>query len=92
MLLAACSGDDDLSAEALTRGYFGGVAGDEPRAVIVARDVLGDGGTAADAAVALFFAAAATYPTAVGLGAGGTCLVYGEVLVGDVTNDLACLV
>ncbi len=76
MLLAACSGDDDLSAEALTRGYFGGVAGDEPRAVIVARDVLGDGGSAADAAVALFFAAAATYPTSVGLGAGGTCLVY----------------
>ena len=78
-MLAACSGDDENRAEALAESYFGGAAGDEPRAVLVARNVLGDGGSAADAAVALYFAAAVTYPTSVGLGAGGTCLVYDAV-------------
>lgn len=57
-------------------GFFGGAAAEEPRAVLLGRDILQSGGSAADAAVATFFGLAVTYPVAAGLGGGGTCVVY----------------
>ncbi|MFQ5973340.1 MAG: gamma-glutamyltransferase [Alphaproteobacteria bacterium] len=72
--LAGC-GKVRIGAVEYVEGFFGGVMADEPRAVLVGRDVLLAGGTAADAAVASYFTMAVTLPNAASLGGGGVCLV-----------------
>lgn len=57
-------------------GFAGLVAVDEPRAGLIARDALSAGGSAVDAAVAAAWAMAVTYPSAVGVGGGGVCVVH----------------
>lgn len=76
LALAACGGPTDAPPVPVEEGFYGAAAGDEPRAVLVARDALVAGGNAVDAAVAYYFAASVTYPAAVSLGAGGVCVVY----------------
>src|ERR1700742_5123255 len=48
---------------------------DEPLAAQTGPSTLSQGGSAADAVTAMFFALTATYPAAAGLGGGGVCLL-----------------
>jgi len=77
--LAAC-GDPARDLEVGTVGYVRGFAGaataDEPHAVLVARDVLSAGGTAADAAAAMGLMLSVTLPSSAGIGGGGVCVVH----------------
>ena len=59
-------------------GFAGVIAADEPRAAQIGREVLGRGGTAADAATAMYFAMTVSLPSRVGLGAGGVCLIHDQ--------------
>lgn len=79
--LAGCSDSDGFQSPPSAgqvdylRGFIGGAAADEPRAALVARDILSAGGSAADAAAAAGLTYAVTYPNGGGLGGGGFCVV-----------------
>jgi len=73
LALAGCSGDDTFE---VPEGFFGATAAEEPRAALIARDLMVAGASAADAAVAMYFALAVTLPSSGGLGANGSCLVF----------------
>ncbi|NIA68775.1 hypothetical protein HBA54_09245 [Pelagibius litoralis] len=75
-VLGACEAPREPGVIATVEGFAGLVAGDEPRAVIIGRDILGNGGSAADAAVAMYFTMTATLPSRVGIAGNGVCLVH----------------
>ncbi len=79
LLLAGCSlignASDSLTGSSVSRP-IGLAVGDEPFAVEAGASVLRNGGSAADAATAMYFALSVTYPVAAGIGGGGICLVH----------------
>jgi len=76
LLLGSCSPGYAPGTLGQVQGFAGLLVADEPKAVLIGRDVLSSGGSAADAAVAMAFTMAVTYPSRVGLGGGGICIVH----------------
>lgn len=85
LLTAACNGQQEVETKGPVEGFAGVVAADEPRAAVVGRDILGNGGNAADAAVAMAFALAVTLPSRAGLAGGGVCSIFDN---GDKAGEL----
>ncbi len=84
LLLSACGVAHDvvgggpetqLGQTAVAPSVFGYAVADEPQAALVARQILNQGGNAADAAAAAGFALSVTLPSRGGLGGGGACLI-----------------
>jgi gamma-glutamyltranspeptidase/glutathione hydrolase len=76
LALAGCGGSGALPKLDTPRIRLAGYAvGDEPRAVKLAQDILVQGGTVADAGVALALALTVTLPSRASLGGGGACLI-----------------
>jgi len=84
-------GLNDSSAPSSTQTVFGYAVADEPQAAIVARQILNQGGNAADAAAAAGFAQAVTLPSRGGLGGGGACLIKMPDGTGKMQQPMALL-
>ena len=100
VLTAACAGDDPPQLRVDTATATGGMVVSETfSATQIGRDILREGGNAVDAAVAVAFALAVTWPEAGNIGGGGfmmvaptdgevVCVDYRETAPGAATQDM----
>ena len=84
-------GMDATTTPGTTRTVFGYAVADEPQAAITGRQILNQGGNAADAAAAEGFAQAVTLPSRGGLGGGGACLIKMPDASGQMQPPVALL-
>ncbi len=75
-VLAGCTQAPTTLYTNNSTGFVGAVVADEPTAARIGRDMLAQGGSAADAVVAMIFAEAVVLPTTVGFGGGGVCIAF----------------
>lgn len=76
-LLASCENTRSIASDATQiDGFRAGVVADDPRAALIGRTVIANGGNAADGAVAAYFAMSVLMPSAAGLGGGGICIAH----------------
>ncbi|WP_166645171.1 gamma-glutamyltransferase [Dongia mobilis] len=76
-LLTACENTRSIASDATQiDGFRAGVVADDPRAALIGRTVIANGGNAADGAVAAYFAMSVLMPSAAGLGGGGVCIAH----------------
>jgi gamma-glutamyltranspeptidase/glutathione hydrolase len=88
--LASCSQGPARYAGNLyeVEDFAGGVIADEPRAALVGRDIIANGGNAADAMVAMYFTMAVTMPSSASLGGGGVCIAHQLGPKKKITNNV----
>ena len=80
-----------LGETSVAPAVFGYAVADEPQAALVGRQILNNGGNAADAAAAEGFALAVTLPSRTGLGGGGACIVKMPNAQGQMQPPVALL-
>ncbi len=76
LFIGGCGSSDYKGELSDVDSYYGAISGDEPRAVLVGRNLMASGGNAADAIVGAYFAMSVTLPSSAGLGGGGVCVIH----------------
>jgi gamma-glutamyltranspeptidase/glutathione hydrolase len=77
LVLGSCGNTRSVASDATQiQGFRAGVVADDPRAALIGRTMISNGGNAADAVVAAYFAMAVTMPASAGLGGGGVCIAH----------------